>query len=517
MPAVNVFQNQIRTSSQASAQDIDGWISQAKQLRKDIETVQSSSRHILANAQRNKELQQDVLNASSKLHLLEEELAFNQNLAATIENVRDIRGAIGQIQDLNVHGELLKAVDFAVEMEKKLGLAEKDRRIKAFGLLAMASKDLRQDIVKALDERWQNLIRVDAQISSVSLPHELQPSAMGKIGLLDEYVIDLASRIEVAILLPRLQLENGTRERLLAVDANTLRISAIPTSFNVHRLIDDLSVLVAFLKTHLPPSIVDPLSRVFTPTLIERLISLRLSTAIPEDLADLRNFDITRDAILRFSKTIDSHGWPGQEKLRAWVEDIPELWVQQHQRSSLDCVRRLLNRGYGDIKTVERVETQVISQQDHLFTGNTDNDNWNAGWSDEDESISTEKNHDLNNLAAEQQEDDVSAWGLDDEAVGEMKSEDFAPSAESDDEHDAWGWDEDRDRAEGSNCLQNEQRSPSRREVNGHDRRKSQREVTLRESYNTTALPAGILDLINGVISDTDELDKHKQVHLGKR
>ncbi|KAL8789888.1 MAG: hypothetical protein Q9213_000958 [Squamulea squamosa] len=512
---LSVFQNRIRTSSQASAQDIDGWISQAKQLRKDIDTVQSSSRDILANARRNKELQQDVHDASSKFHLLEEELAFNQDLAATIENVRDIRRAIGQIQDLNVHGELLKAVDFAVGTEEMLRLAEKDRRIKAFGVLAMASNDLRQEIVKALDQRWHNLIRVDAQMSSISLPHEPQiASAMEKIGLLDEHVSDLASRIEVAILLPRLQLQDGMHERLLAVDANTLKILETSPPFNIHRLVDDLSTLVAFLKMHLPDSIVDPLSKVFTPMLIERLISLRLSTAIPEDLAALRRFNSTRDEILRFSKTINSHGWPGQDKLRAWVEDIPKLWVQQHQKSSLDCVRRLLNRGYGDIKTVERVETQVISQQDRLFTGNTDNDNWNAGWSDEDESSSAGKNRDLINPAAEQQEEDVSAWGLDDEeADGDMKAEDFGPSADSDDEHDAWGWGEDRDGAEGPNSLQNEPRSPSPREVNGQDRRRSQREVTLRESYNTTSLPAGILDLINSVISDMDELDKQKQVH----
>ncbi|KAL8857024.1 MAG: hypothetical protein Q9178_006429 [Gyalolechia marmorata] len=501
----------VRTSSKDSAQDIDGWISQAKQLRKDIEIVQSSSRDIITKAQRNKELQQDVHDARSKLHLLEAELAFNQELAAMMEKVRHVRRAAGQIQHLSNQGELLGATELTVETEKELG--EKGRRIKAFGVLANAIKDVRHDIGEALDREWQVLIRIEANISTLCLPHELQSTstiarALENFGLLGEHIDDLTRQLEVAILLPRMQLQYGIHERLLAVDSNTLKISESASPMNLHRLIDDLSSLIVFLEKNLPPSVVDPLSKVLTPMLVERLISLRLSAAIPEDLSALRGLDSTRDEIHRFSEILSSHGWPGRDKLHAWINGVPQLWVQQRQRSSLECVRKLLKRGYGEVKTVERVETQLISHQDHLFTGNTRNDNWNAEWSDEDNSGPTEKKQSQESPAAEQEGEDVIAWGLDDEAGDDTNSMNPASSAASDEENDAWGWGDDKNVMEDAWSPRNDRKTPSSREPDRHDRHKTQRKVTLRESYNITALPVDILDLINRVIFDVDELDR---------
>lgn len=448
-----------------------------------------------------------------------------------IEDVRHVRRAIGQIQDLSSQGDLLEAIEILVETEKELELAEKGHRIKAFGVLAIVTKDLRQDIVEALNRRWHHSIRIDAQTCTVSLPQNLQrksspftrssmltfgkaisaiASAMENLGLLQEHIVDLTRQLELAILLPRLQLQNGTHERPLVVDGNTLKMSESASTSNMHRLIDDLSTFVAFLTTNLPPPIVDPLSKVLTPMLIERLISLRLSTAIPENLTALREFDSTRNEIQRFSESIRSHGWPGQGQLHAWIDRIPQLWVQQRQMSSLDSVRMLLHRGYGETKTVERVETQVISQQDRLFTANAHTDNWNAGWSDEDDSSSPERRHNLQNTAGDQEEEDVSAWGLNDEADDDANTENPATSAESDVEHDAWGWGDDQNIVEGTLSPQDDRRKPSRQGKIGHDRHKGQREVTLREFYNITALPVGILDLINNVISDMDEPNKQK-------
>lgn len=469
--------------------------------------------------------------ASSKLHLLEEELAFNRAMAAMIEDVCHVRRAIGQIQDLSSQGDLLEAIEIMVETEKKLELAEKGHRIKAFGVLAIVTKDLRQDIVEALNRRWHHSIRIDAQTCTVSLPQNLQrkstsvthssmltfrkaisaiASAMETLGLLLEHIVDLTRQLELAILLPRLQLQNGAHERTLVVDGNTLKLSESASTSNMPRLIDDLSTFIAFLKANLPPSIVDPLSKVLMPILVERLISLRLAAAIPENLNALRGFDSTRNEIQRFSEAIGSYGWPAQGQLNAWIDRIPQLWVQQRQISSLDNVRLLLRRGYGEIKTVERVETQVISQQDRFFTANAQSNNWDAGWSDQDGSSSPERVHSLQNTAGDQNEEDVSAWGLHDEADEETNSENQASFAGSDDAHDAWGWGDDQNIAESSLGPQDDGRKPSRQGTNGHDGHNGQQEVTLREFYNITTLPVGILELINNVVSDVDEISKRK-------
>ncbi|CAO1596585.1 ribosome bioproteinsis protein ytm1 [Xanthoria calcicola] len=504
----------VRSFSQDSAQDIDGWISQAKQLRNDIETVQSSARDISFKAQKSRDLQRDVHDASSKLHLLEEELAFNQAVAAMIEDACHVRRAIGQIQHLSSQGDLLEAIEIMVETEKNLELADKSHRIKAFGVLAIVTKDLRQEIVEALNRRWHHSIRIDAQTCTVSLPQNLQPisaiaSAMENLGLLLEHIVDLSRQLELAILLPRLQLQNDAHEHTLVVDGNTLKLSESASTSNMPRLIDDLSTFIAFLIANLPPSIVDPLSKVLMPLLVERLISLRLAAAIPENLSALRGFDSTRNEIQRFSEAISSYGWPAQGQLNAWIDRIPRLWVQQRQISSLDNVRLLLRRGYGEIKTVERVETQVVSQQDRLFTANAQPNNWDAGWSDQDGSSSPEREHNLQNTAGDQEEEDVSAWGLHDEADEETNSKNQASFAGTDDAHDAWGWGDDQNIAEGSLGPQGDRRKPSRQGTNGHDGHSNgQQEVTLREFYNITTLPVGILDLINNVVSDMDDISK---------
>ncbi|KAL8892077.1 MAG: hypothetical protein Q9215_000961 [Flavoplaca cf. flavocitrina] len=496
----------VRSKSKNSAPDIDGWISQAKQLRDDIEAVQSSSSDILSKAQQNKEQQRDVHDATTKLHLLQEELAFSQDLAAMIHNLCRIRAIVGQVQDLTNQGELLEAIEVFVQLEKQLGPAKTRHRVKAFEVLAIVTNDLRREIVEDLDRKWHDLICINGRTSTVSLPQDQQSRAMENLGLLYEHLSDFTAQLELAILLPRFQLQNGTHERLLSVDKTTLKLSATASTSDVHQLIDDLNMFIAFLAMNLPPSITDPLSKVLAPVLIERLISIRLSTAIPDGLTALREFDSTRDEINRLSELIRSHGWPGQAKLHAWMASIPRFWVDQRQTSSLDCVRELLHRGYGEIKTVERVETQVVSRQDGLFTSDAQTDSWDAGWYDEDIGIPPERKPDLQNTTGnqEEEEEDVIAWGLNDEADDVAKSEKAASSG--DDENDAWGWGDDKNTVEDSESAQDDQRTPSGLRINGHDRQKGQRQVTLRESYNITALPVGILDLIKNIVFDMDQL-----------
>ncbi|KAL8679392.1 MAG: hypothetical protein Q9186_004327 [Xanthomendoza sp. 1 TL-2023] len=493
---------QIRTSSKDSAQDIDGWISQAKQLRRDIETVQSSSHEILIKARRDEELRQDSHDASSKLRLLEEEVAFNEKVSTTLQKVLGIRQATSQIQHLVDQGEFFKAIDLMIQVEQESAVVQSDRSIKAVAVLKSESKELRQEIVTALTRKWHEVIRIDGLTSTVTLPHHSQPDAMEKLGLLDEHILDLGKELEAVIIMPRLHLHAGMQERLLVVESNCIKTSESLSSPDIHRLVDDLGTLIGFLKTRLPPSIVGPLSQGLAPNLIEKLISVRLSTNIPEAFAALRDLDSTRHEVLRFSETIHSYDWPGEAQLQAWVNSIPELWVEKRQRTSLDKIRRLLKRGYGNIKTVERVETQVISQQDHLFTRNNNSDAWDASWSEEEEGT-PKTQHDLQNAGNGREEEDVSAWGLDDQGYEATRSRDAASSAESDDEDDAWGWGDDKN----LETPPRETLESSTRDVNGQG---NERAVTLRETYNITALPTGIRDLIDSIISDLGELDVRK-------
>ncbi|KAL8812710.1 MAG: hypothetical protein Q9223_001054 [Gallowayella weberi] len=499
---------QIRLSSKDSAQDIDGWILQAKQLREDIETVQSSSHHILIKAQRVEELQQNSHAANNKLCLLEEEVAFIGNLSTILQKVFGIRQATTQIQRLVDQGELLKAIDLTVQVEQGLAVLQSGSIIRAVAVLKNECEELRQEVVTALTQKWHELIRTDGPKSIVSLPYHSRlisavADAMEKLGLLDGHVVNFGKELETLIIMPRLQLQDGSQERLLVIESDSIKITESLSSHDLHRLFDDLGALMGFLQMRLPPSIIGPLSEGLAPNLVEKLISLRLSTTIPDAFAALSGLDSTRQQVLGFSETMHSYSWPGAARLQAWVNSIPELWVEKRQRISLDKLRRLLKRGYGHIKTVERVETQVISQQDHLFTGNANNDVWNGRWSEEEESSPVGIKYNLQNAEDGHEEDDVRAWGLDDQGDEATMPSDAAPSAETEDEDDAWGWGDDTN----IEAPPHETVKPFAQGING---RGNERAITLRETYNITALPVGIRDLVSSIISDLDELGVRK-------
>lgn len=332
------------------------------------------------------------------------------------------------------------------------------------------------------------------------------------MGLLQGLISEFADKLESAVVKPRLHLQANIYDRLLIIENKSLKLSEPCSPPDIHRLFSDMDILLNFLQTRLPPSVVGPLSDICGPRLVESLIATRLSSAVPQEIAALKNFNNTREEVYRFSEIMISHNWPGVHQLRAWTNSIPHVWLEKRQRQSLDHVRQLFKRGLGDYRTVERVETQTVSQQDHLYPGNTGKDDWNAGWSDEEDRSLANNDVRQQTSTGDDEEEDVSAWGLDDEGDEDSDSKGAAPSATDDDEADAWGWGDDGNNGEDFEASQHKTVNPANREVNGHvkSRRGSEREMTLRENYRITSLPVGIFDLINGVISDADTLGKQE-------
>ena len=333
-------------------------------------------------------------------------------------------------------------------------------------------------------------------------------SAFGQLGLLEQLIADLAAGLKNAIITPRLQLATGKYENLLTVGGDSLTILASSSPFDIRRVFDDLGTFIRFLQAHLPSSIAAPLSKLLAPELVQGLIFQRLCFVVSEDLGALQDFTNTREQVNQFAETLASLKWPGQDRLRAWINSIPQVWLQKRQKTCLHETRRLLKRGYGDIKTVERVETRNISQQDHLFTGNTRNQEWEAEWSGEEESSPVQKRIERENFASAEEEEDVSAWGLDDEGDDEIKSNRAVVDNEED---DAWGWGDDHDTEDLPKSPRRALATSSEPEVDGHTnprRRRSERQVTLKETYHITSLPIRILELLHNILSDADTLSE---------
>ncbi|KAL8843610.1 MAG: hypothetical protein Q9170_000114 [Blastenia crenularia] len=507
--------NCIRTSSKETAQDIDGWILQAKQLREDIETTQRSSHEILVKAERNEELWQSVHDAGSKLRLLEEEVAFNESLAATLERARRIRHQISEAQILLDRDALPEAVELLLKTETELASVESGRNVKAIALLQLESNELRQDVANTLTREWYDVVQVDDLTSTVSLPLGVKSLsekgiAMQQVGLLGGFIADLANKLESTVIERRLT-GASTMERLLIVEDNRMTLSQASSPGTIHQLFSDLSVFMEFLQKYLPPVVLNPLSNTLGPSLVSKVISMRLALAVPEELAALQDFSSTREEVYQFAETMKSRGWPGTEHLLAWTKSIPEAWLEKRQKNSLDKVRKLLKRGFGDISTVERVETQVVSQQDHLFAGNASNDDWNVGWSDEEDRSPVEKKSKPPTKGGDEEEDG-SAWGLDDIADEESNSKDTGLPVDENVDHDAWGWGDDNETDGGRKAEQRKRTSSPKTVINGRQNpdQKSEREVTLKESYNITSLPIGVADLIYSILADRDAIREQR-------
>ena len=331
-------------------------------------------------------------------------------------------------------------------------------------------------------------------------------TAIQRIGLLGDFLADLAEKLERIIVVPRL-----SQEHLLIVESDSMKIPAASSPTDMHRLFSDLCIFIEFLQTHLPPPIIGPLSEILGPTLVEKLISMRLSLAVPEELAALQDFNSIREEVYQFSQTLSSYRWPGVEQLRAWPSSIPEAWLEKRRRTSLDKIRQLLKRGFRDISTVERVETQIVSRQDHLFTGNLSNDDWDAEWSDREDGSPAGKKVEPQALVGNDDEEDGSAWGLNEEDES-ADSEDIAPPVDEDVEGDAWGWGNDNEVEEIPKTSKRKSIQMSKQDVNGHRdvRQRSEREITLKETFNITSLPIGLLDMVNSILADLDVLGERR-------
>lgn len=337
-------------------------------------------------------------------------------------------------------------------------------------------------------------------------------AAMSKLQLLDNVLLPFCKDLEILIVIPRLQVGADGKVGSLEIEGDEISVSGQSLDLSAEALFSDLDSIIAFLRTRLPSSVVEPIAQHLMPRLISKLISTWLASAVPEDLDGMEDFQDTMSLAQTFGNTLDSYKWSGRRDLIEWTRSIPNAWLRKRQETSLVQIRNLLFRGLGTIETVERVETQVLSQHDEVFAGTSGGDDWNAGWSD-DESGSPTKTHpsSTSNAAGVEDEEDVSAWGLDDEKEnGTGQNDQDNPPADVDADADAWGWGDENEDEESKKSPPSSQPNSKRTQSNGLAKEapeKAEREVTLREKYNITSLPKEILEIITRIISDAEKLE----------
>ena len=335
-------------------------------------------------------------------------------------------------------------------------------------------------------------------------------TAMNKLQLFDKVLLLFCKDLENLVVAPRLQVGADGKVGSVEIDGDKISVSGESSDLSAEALFSDLDSIIAFLRTRLPWSVVEPLAQHLMPRVIPRLISTWLASAVPEDLDGIEYFQDTMSLVQDFGNSLESIKWPGKREFVEWTKSIPSVWLRKRQEISLNEIRKLLSHGVGTIETVERVETQVLSRHDEVFASNSGGDDWNAGWSD-DESGSPTKTHvpSTSNAAEGEDEDDVSAWGLDDEKGNGIGQDAQEHSVAADADADAWGWGDENEGEEVTRAPQPSQPNRKPTQSNGLSRapEQAEREITLKEKYNITSLPKEILEMITRIVSDAEKLE----------
>ncbi len=497
----------------------------------------------MTQADRGEQLRSNVSDAATKVVLLKKEVAFNETLVTTLKNLRGLRQTVDLTEAATQKDNFLDAVALLEKAEDGLGNMKDGQNTQVAGLLQAKITDLRYTLIESLTDCWKTLLYVDSTRSIISISNQIQSrtahtrvlifadrsqgsaivrghvivQALSKLGLLKETISSFSRDLDTVILKPRLQLQEGGTVHSVIVDDNAIRTFGELADLSIEKLFADMNSIVNFLRTRLPPSISTSLAAWLMPNLVRRLISSWLVPQVPVDVEGIKPFQTVLGLVVTFARTLDSIGWPGNEMLLKWTNEIPEVWFNKRREISLDKIRRFLVKGIGSIERVDRFETQILSYEDNAPAGSDGRDaELSAEPTDEDGTgprANPRPSGAQHNQPVGEEEDDVSAWGLDEDADEESTQEHCGPSfggnEARDEDADAWGWGDNNDDNEAS--RPSEPSSPDQKKAaNGlsNAARRNSRELTLKETYNITALPRQILEIITQIVHDAEMLRK---------
>ncbi|KAK5129535.1 ribosome biogenesis protein ytm1 [Cryomyces antarcticus] len=289
----------------------------------------------------------------------------------------------------------------------------------------------------------------------------------------------------------------------ISIDGDGIEVSGVTTDVSIPTLLTGLSDVLEYLGTRLPPAISIPLSEILMPSINSRLLSGWLEPAIPLSLEGMQSFEQVLGHVLNLADNVEDLGWSGKSELVSWVERTPRTWLAKRREAALAATRRQILNGLSERRVVERVETQTVQRGEVVVTGDQGNEDWNAAWDNGGGPANSSTKR------PQQAEDDqeASAWGLDDgegQVAGQNSNK---PDEAGDAGDDAWGWD-DADEGKQSTAASPTTNRNQRPNVNGDKDHTDtlERELTLKETYTVTAVPDGIMEIVQQVISDAEAL-----------
>lgn len=501
--------SEIRSLSKTTAPDIDTWISRAKDLQKDILRSRETARQIVAEAEQGRELRSKAEDAGKKVGLLEKEVGFNEALTGTLEHVRFASGVLDQAREELLKGSVERALKRLEDAEASVDGLQGFEESKAVGLLGKRVEGVKRDVEESAVGMWNKLVVVDQEGKKATIKQrddeeagtglEGVVRAATGLSILPRLLQKLSRDIDRALLKPLMSVDRQGQPGSITVGENVIACSRNTSEDHSETLFTDLEIVVDFFATHLPGDLGAQLSQILVPSLISRLEEYWLEPSIPLEMSQMSAFEGTLSHVNKFAQFLEDRKWHGRAELRSWVDNAPRAWLTKRRETVLGDVRNLVFTGLRETKTVERVETQMVSKGDELVGGGEGaDDDWDTAWDEPEEEQSKPAEAETPKEAATtDDDDDTSAWDTDDLDEDAKKSEEGG--------EEAWGWGDEEGSQKPSSPVA-AKKEPLRPNGDGQASKPSEREMTLRETYTVTAIPESIMSSIQAIIADAQTL-----------
>ena len=517
--------SEIRSLSASTAGDIDSWIANAKALQADILRSREVARQIVQEAEEGEKVKAELLDKGNKVALLEKEVEFNESLAGTLEHVRYANGLLQRAQDEAVKANVGKALDRLEDAEASIAGLESVQASRTCEVLNGRAEELRRGLRETVTECWNALIAVnheeralkieddglktavpEAAVPEISLEQVVQ-AAKG-LDVFDPLLVKLSKDVDRTILRPRLMRDENKMLAQVDISGDTISCSGRNHDASSAALFQDLQRIFEFLASRLPPTISIPISTTLIPALSARLEEQWLDPALPLTLSEVRRFSPLLTDVIALADQIDNLGWHGSKVLRDWVSNAPRGWLTKRREAVLGEVRGLVFTGLRERKTVERVETRVVSHDDEMLGGGgqqgqqSGDDDWDDAWDEPEEG--SVKGNEKKSTKGEDDDDDASAWDIEDD---EVDKQDKTSNGDAGEEDDAWGWgDGDEDPAAKPQSPSAPKKPPQPKANGSTIPQPKEQALTLRETFTATHVPDNLLSILQTLISDAETL-----------
>ena len=512
--------------SREAASDVDGWMTQARKLQADIKRSQETAKEIVQQAEAGKGKTAQIQDAAAKVSFLHSEIAYNESLVHTVEQLKDISALLQSAQNAAVHNHTLHALERLEDADGAFTRLGPFQNTRVVGLLKARADQLKAAIVENVTQIWGSLVTVNMADRKVTLRKEVEEGteatkgtsiatvveALKKLDLFEKFIARLAQDFDKVIVQPRLAIGPNHMVYALAIQGDHVQAAGQVSDMSVKAALEDIQAIAEYLSTRTPPDVAIPLSEKLVPILAKWLISNWLLPAVPLSTKGISEFQETLSLVLGLVEFFDELGWSGQSRLTEWVDKSADMWLARQKEAAIAQVQRMIPKKVQEKRTVERVETQVVHKGDAMLNGQQEqDDDWGADWGDEEPEAKQDTKSDKKEEVENVEEEDMSAWGMDDDEPQEPQKDPEEPKPAPQDADDAdaedWGADWDDEEPEEDPAEAPSKPAPEAKSNGKATAPSKNKEMTLRETYTVTAIPDAIVELILQAVADVGILN----------